>query len=283
MIDILDPLLCLVRANGRIENGLELAAVRYGVCSAHVVDDTPLLRQCSTWLIKCVPVPLIVAEICLRRMIECPGNLPAQLRAENPGDFQAEFLATLVDRDLLNHPENAFDGLVRLASEARTHEERESVSVGLFETCGKCSPPRIDQAITVLRDLRPNDSRQLSLLEVFRKMSNKDLAGARAQLESIRDDADGVWWQAQAQLCEFEGDEDDAQRAWEEASKRLPHPDVVRRSVQASLDQRRFESAIRDLKKLLVANPNDQQSLWAIALRLSRPVIMCGLPSILDG
>lgn len=268
VIDVLDPLLSIVRTNRRIQGELQLGAVTYAVYCSHILKDQQQFSLYAGWLVKHIPVPLMVAELCLRRLIDCPVNLASRLSGENPGEFQAAYLAALVDRELLNHAEEAFDALVRLASKATTDDEKKSVCIGLFETSGKCSPEKIDLAIQVVKELRPNDSRLFGLLQTFQKIAAGDLGDARRHLDVLRDESDGVWWQVHAQLCEKTGDEDGAQTGWEKASELLPHPAVVRRSVQASLDRRRFESAVRGLKKLLINSPNSAHDLKALAWTL---------------
>lgn len=268
VIEVLDPLLSLVRANRRIQGDLELGAVTYAVYGARITGEQQLLTQYTGSLMKHVPVPPMVAELCLRGLIQCPDNLPNRLRAEHPGDFQSAFLAALVEREPLGRSEEAFDALVHLASEGKGENDKESVSLALVETCGACAPHRIDQAIEIVTRLRPKDSRHAALLGIFKQVAAGNLAEARSRLDDIRDEADAVWWQAQAQVCEKAGDEDGAQAAWERASELLPHPDILRHSVQASLDRRRFESAVRGLKKLLADAPNSEQDLRALAWTL---------------
>ena len=270
VIETLDPLLSLVRANRRIGGEFDAAAVTYAIYSAHISGNAPLIKQCAGWLVKYKPIPLIVAELCLRGMIPCPEGLPGRLRFEHAGDFQAAFVAALVERELQNRPTEAFDALVRLSNDATTDDEKEAVCVALFETCGRCDPERSLEAKAVVATLRPADSRLLALLQTGCDLATGDLTKARERLVSLRGESDGVWWQAYAHLCEREGDEDAAQHAWEKASELLPHPEVVRRSVQASLDRRRFESAVRGLKKLVAETPNSPKELKALAWALNQ-------------
>ncbi len=270
VIDMLDPLLSLIRANRRIQGDLQLYAVQHAVYCSHVADQKGSLEQFAAWLVKHVPIPLIVGELCLREIVECPTNLSSRLRTEHPGDFQARFLAAVVDRELLDRASNAFDAFVQLSREATTDDEKESVCLGLFETTGKCPPEKIAQAIEVVTNLRPDDSRLIGLLHVFQHVAAGDLERAGEQLECVRDETDGVWWQAHAQLAERTGDEDAAQAAWGKASELLPHRDVIRCSVQASIDRRKFKSAVRGLEKLLATSPDSEQDLKAMAWTLVR-------------
>lgn len=265
VIDLLDPLLSLVRANRRIQGDLQLSAVQHAVCCAHVAGQKEDLKRFAARLIQHTPIPLMVAELSLQRLVECPSNLPTRLRVEHSGDFQARFLAAVADRELLGHSSEAFDAFVQLSKEAATDDEKESVCVGLFVAAGDCLPEKIAQAIEVVTDLRPDDTRLIGLLHVFEHVANNQLDKAEEQLTLVRDETDAVWWQAHARLAEMKGYEDVAQAAWEKASELLPHHNVIRRSVQASMDRRKFESAIRSLKKLLLDSPNSEQDLKALA------------------
>jgi|GEM_PF-5782893 len=268
LFEVLDPVLSLVRANRRIQGDLELNSVIYAVYLAHVMGNESTRLQYAGWLVRHTPLPLIVAELCLRDMVACHGELPNRLRVEHPGDFQAAYLAALMERELLDRAPDAFDALVHLASIAASDEEKETVCVALFETCGHCEPEKITPAIEVMTHLRPQDSRLLNLLQTAQHMAAGDIPKARRQLDTLRNETDSVWWQTHAQLCEREGDEEAAQKAWEKASELLPHPDVVRRSVQASLNRRKLESAVRGLTRLLEVSPDSQKDLHAIAWAL---------------
>ena len=86
--------------------------------------------------------------------------------------------------------------------------------------------------------------------------------------QRVRDEADGIWWQAHVQIAERMGDEATAETAWAKASELLPHADIIRRSVQASLYRRKFENAVGSLKKLLVNSPTSERDLRALSYAL---------------
>ncbi len=268
VLEALDPLLSSVSADRKIESGLALDAVVFAVYCSHILKDEMLILKYATWLKEHTPVPLIVGELCLRRIIECPSNLAIRLRIEHAGAFQAELLAALVERELLEHAPEAFDALVSLAPTASTDVEKESVCVAIFETCGRCPQDRIDKAIEIVTDLRPDDARLASILRASKFIATENPDEAKLELEAVRDESDGVWWQAFAQYCEAINDHKGAQHAWLKASNLLPHPDVLRRSVQASLERRHFQNAVASLEKLLEAEPDVQMHMEALAWTL---------------
>lgn len=269
VIDILDPLVSSVKANRRIDGDFELSAVICTTYCAHVAQDRAVFLQCIHWLTKHRPVPLLLGELSLRGLVpEPPEGLPNRLRVEHAGEFQAALLAALIERELLGKAQQAFDALVQLSRQPLEEEEKESVSIALFETCARCGLEQIQEAIAAVKALKPRDERLLGLLQGIKHIAAGDIPEAKTQLTAVRDESDGVWWQAQAQLYERTGDEEAAQLAWERASELLPHPDVVRRSIKASLDRRKYQSAVRGLTKLLQGNPDDSQSLKALAWAL---------------
>ncbi len=266
------PSKCLIRSCrsfvriNKLTESMSWAAVTYAVYCAHIAKDPHLHSRCVSWLVRYVPLPLIVAELCLRRMFnQAPEGLPNRMRLEHPGDFQAGFLAALMDRELPGRADEALGSLIKLSELASTDSEKLSVCVALFETCGGCDPARIDQAAETVKNLRPDDRRLLGLMQAIKHLVQDDLAAARTDLDATRNYEDGVWWQAYAQLCEKSGEYDLAQDAWEKASKLLPHPDVIRRSVKASLDRKRYASAVHGLLKLLESDPKNAQHLNAVA------------------
>ncbi len=268
VIAILDPLLASVRANRCIKGDLELAAVMHAVCCARIQKESQQVEKYAGWLEKHVPVPLLFGELCLREIVDCADNLPNRLRVEHAGEFQTALLAALLERDRLDRSGEAFDALVALASQAQADDDKKALATALFETCGLVPPQRVDQAIATIRGLLPEDARYPALLEVFRQMSANELADARTRLDALRDEPDAVWWQAHAQLCEREGNDGDAAAAWQQAGELLPHPGILQRSARASLDRRRFESAILALKRLLANDPDNEEYLSPLVTAL---------------
>ena len=145
-LDVLDPFLSLVRANQQIDGEYELGAVICAAYCAQIAKDDRLLTRCVSWLVRHVPLPLIVAELCLRGLVDQnPESLPNRLRLEHSGSFHAAFLAALIDRELLGHANEALDSLLKLSEAAKTDSDKLSVCGALFETCGGCDPARIDK------------------------------------------------------------------------------------------------------------------------------------------
>ena len=86
VIELLEPLLSAVRANRRISGDLEISAVVNALYGARIANDHRVLSECSAWLFRHVPVPLIVAELCLRSIVKkTPEGLPSRLRIEHQG------------------------------------------------------------------------------------------------------------------------------------------------------------------------------------------------------
>jgi Tfp pilus assembly protein PilF len=266
IIDLLQPLLSSVRAKRKIDGDFEQGALTYATYCAEITKNQELLLECVGWLIKHVPLPLVVAEFSLRGLVpNVSRSLPNRLCLEHSGEFQASFLAAMMERELFGEYQAAFEAIVKLSTRAENEEQKEAICIALFETCGQCGVGKIEQAIEIVAALRPDDSRPLGLLHAIKHLTEGNLPGATSQLDAIRDETDGVWWQARAQVYEKAGEEEAAQLAWEKASQLLPHPDVIRRSIRASIDRRKYQSAARELRKLLEHDPNNEQNLKAMA------------------
>jgi predicted Zn-dependent protease len=272
-IEILDPLLSLVRANHKIEGDVVFTGVICALQCAHIAGDDRLFAEFCKWLLRHVPVPLSIAEVCLRRLHEAPPGLSNRLRAEHPGDFQAAILAALLDRDIFHCEDDAIRSLFELSERATSEEQKNTLSDVLFETSGHCDPEAIQQAIEIITKLQSSDSRLVGMLTALQLMVAGDLSGAEARLVALRDDDDASWWQAYATLCDYQEKHDEARIAWEKASDLLPHPEITRRAVQASLDRRQFQSAVRSLTKLVesgTVSEKDRQALVWSLMQLGR-------------
>ena len=269
-MDRLDPILSLVKANLGITSELQLSAVQNSVILAHILGHDALLNECVAFLVHSIPLPKIVAELCLRGKIKVPEHLADRLRTEYPDDFQSALLAAIIERDLMDRPDDALNAMFELSSRVTSNEEKQAVAIALFETSGRCGPEQISRAFEAASFLMPDDVRLAALFTTIKLLSTDDISEAKNQLSSIRDENDAVWWQAKAYVSEKEGNEEEAQKAWERAADLLPHPDVLRRSVSASLDRRRYESAIRALKQLVEKGQAKEKDIEALAWSLGQ-------------
>ncbi len=260
-LEALQPLLDRVRRRRRIRGDLELGAISNAVYCQAVLRDFVGIKNLGNWLATYVPVPLLLADLCLRHLAECPTNIAGRLRAEHHGEFQARFVAALMDREFFGRAEAAFSEFENLVSATTNDAEREAAIIAMFETSGFCSKVTLDHAIKLLSDRQPSNTMLVGVLRSAKRAAENDLEGARKELELIKSESDSVWWQAWAQLCQKLGNSVEAEQAWVRASELLPHPDVLRRSAQASLEKQRYGSAIVSLNSLLKQSPNDKVAL----------------------
>jgi hypothetical protein len=196
-LELLEPLLSLVRANRQIDSEFDLSAVINATYFAHIAGNHQAFRECTAWLVRYIPLPVLVAELALRSLIpQVPDNLPARLRLEHLGEFQPAFLAALIERDLQNNPKASFEALAGIATLQLTDAEKESLAIVLFETCAKCGTEQIEQTIHLVENLCPSNSRMPPLLRAIKDLVVGDLDQATSKLTAIRDDTDAIWWQA---------------------------------------------------------------------------------------
>ena len=269
-LGLLDPVLAVVESNRKISNDTELYGVQYAIQLSEICQRGDRVQKFIKWLLQFSPVPLVLGELALTRKIDVPEGLTTRFEIEHPANFQARYLCALIERDVLKNSDRAFSILEELAKLAETDSERESVCIRIFETVFACTSKELERAIDIVEKLLPNDQRLSDFLKVFQLMEGGAIDEARRELEGIRNEQDEIWWQAQAQLCELEGNEDEAQAAWVKAGELLPHKDVISRGIQASIDQRRLSSAIRGLETLLKQEPQNERALSAIAWSLSQ-------------
>lgn len=131
----------------------------------------------------------------------------------------------------------------------------------------------VQQTIALIAKLQAPNSPLIGLLDAMLLLHANDLPGAEAKLLALRNEDDPSWWQTYATLCDKKGEYDAARDAWEKASELLPHPDLQRRAIQASLDRRKFESAVRGLTRLVEvgdATDKDRDVLARLLAQLGR-------------
>ena len=153
-IEVLDPLISLVRANRGISGDLQMSAMVCALLCAYISGDRELFSECCDWLVPYVPVPLIMGEICLRQMHPIPDGFTSRLRVEHAGSFQARLIAALIERDVLHEPERAYDELVRLSDDASDDTKKEIVAERLFETCCVCGSARRNKPLPLLQSFK---------------------------------------------------------------------------------------------------------------------------------
>tara|TARA_R110002167_G_scaffold22388_2_gene80262 strand:- start:1424 stop:6841 length:5418 start_codon:yes stop_codon:yes gene_type:complete len=267
-VDVLIPILSHVRANRIIEGEFQLAALKQTIIFAHIIKNDSLISECSDWLLSHTPIPLFVAELCLQGIINCPDSIPNRLRLEHAGEFQAHFLAALLEREVLHKVDLSFEHFCKLSEQVRTENEKESICLTLFETCSQLyldshvsSMEFVDKAIEITENLCPNNTKILGFINIYRHGVAKDWIKARQLLDEIIAPDDSIWWQLHALICEQEGKYDLAETAWNKASELLPDSNIIRRSAQLSFERKKYKNVVRRLKSLIEIEPESINDL----------------------
>ncbi len=274
-IDSIEPIVNRVLATGRVESPIDRIAVEYAMNAYDLLGmhtkSLDLVKPMST----CRPVPILLAQLILRRVCDPIPGLSARLRTEHPLEFSAQFLAALLDRDCYVRPKKSLQHLIDLQQFAtqRGKDTVEQLCQAIFETASSMNSMAIEKARPVVDTClgSPNDY-ALYFDSVVLLMEDRP-QDAKILLEQDRREEEPVWWQILAKSNEALKDLTSASICWEKACDLMPHPDLLMRFAGLSIQQKRFDTALTTLEKAVDQSPDDARLLEQLAstqLRLRR-------------
>jgi predicted Zn-dependent protease len=271
IIEILHPLIAKIRVVQRIEHETEHLAVTHSARAFGLLGRLDEIADLVAPLEFHMPVPLLLAQLSLRRICEPPENLVGRLRIEHPTSFSAHFLAALVERDIINRPEEALDALLQLVPRANNEERdaKDALCQVLFETASAIDAQAIANARTAVDQLIGKESRFGLYFEAASLLRDGKSKDALKLLQDNQREDDPVWWQLNAKTYESDEATDLASQAWEKACKLLPHPDLLFHFAVLSIEQRRFQQAADALEIARKESPEDVQILLRLAVAYS--------------
>lgn len=272
VIEALTPLVELVRLSDRMETGIQTAAVESAVNAYVLLGHFSQVPDLVPAMVRLRPVPLLLAQLTLRGICEPPKGLSGRLRVEHPGNFSAAFLAALLDRQVYGRSRESLDLMIGLQTMAVDHgqEAIEQLCQGLFETASTMDVTALARARSVVDGLLGTSNRYRPYFDAIAFLLQDQFSAALAELNAHPQEDDSLWWQIAAKAHELRQDLDKASQCWDRACQLLPHPDMLNRFAGMSIQQHRFEDAVRALKAAVVQAPDDPRLLEQLAFAHSR-------------
>jgi tetratricopeptide (TPR) repeat protein len=265
--EVLEPIVARVLATGRMKDAIDRIAVEYAVSSFDLLG----LHTKTASLVKPMslsrPVPLVLAQLVLRRVCDPTPGLSARLRTEHPLDFSAQILAALLDRDCYDRPERALSSLIenQPLAEKTGMDAVKQLCQAIFETACSMDAAAIEKSrFTINKCLGlANDYNQY--FDSICLLMNGNPLDAKTMLEQNKRESASVWWQILAKCNEALHDFTSASVCWQNACDLMPHPDLLMRFAGLSIQQKRFETALITLEKAVVQSPHDARLLEQLA------------------
>ena len=270
VLDILDPLLVVVKGNRRVETQLEFEALQLAVKVNAFLCNLTAADGLASLLTTRQPVPLELAEFVLSGWVSCPRSFPAKLRTEHPDSVRALILSELIDGEIYGKPKDAFDAVIRLEEGAVSQHEEELLCRALYELGQQCDAEDFAHARETTRSLLGEDHVLVFQHDVVQCLRNKGYENAKALLESHRDEESFAWLQMYANYHQAVGDIDTALTYYERASQVVPHPSVLETVAGIGFQQGRFGIAAEALEKNLDVQPDDVVSRRNLAITYAR-------------
>jgi tetratricopeptide (TPR) repeat protein len=260
VIEVLNPIVAPVRLSGRADSTIQRAAVEFASKAYSLLGQFSQIEELVKPMARCQPVPLLLAQLTLVRVCAPPKGLSGRLRAEHPSSFSAHFLAAILDREVYKRSRQSLGHLVALQQKAldQGKEAIEQLCEGLFETASSMDLAALGQARITVDSLLGESNRYQVYFNAVECLMQGRSADAINELNANPRENDAVWWQIAARAYELSDDMAKAADCWEQACKLMPHPDMLNRFAGLSIQQHRFEDAVRALKSALVHSPDDR-------------------------
>jgi tetratricopeptide (TPR) repeat protein len=272
VVEVLSPLVAPVRLSGRVDGAAQRIAVEFATHAFGLLGQLSQITDLVGPMIRCRPVPLLLAQLTLRRICEPPKGLSGRLRVEHPSSFSAGFLAALLDREIYGRSRESLDCLIGLRQLARDRGQDaiDQLCQGLFETASAIDVAALARARSVVDALLGESNRYRLYFDAVAHLMQNRPDATLTELDAHSRDHDAVWWQIAAKAHELNGDLDKASQCWDRACQLMPHPDMLNRFAGMSIEQHRFEDAVRALKTAVVQSPDDTRLLEQLAFAHTR-------------
>jgi tetratricopeptide (TPR) repeat protein len=272
VIATLNPIVAPVRLSGRVDAEIQRVAVEFATNAYGLLGQFSQITDLVQPMIRCHPVPLLLAQLTLRRICEPPKGLSGRLRVEHPNSFTAIYLAALLDREVYGRSRESLDSLIGLQQMARDHgqEATEQLCRGLFETASTMDLAALARARSVVDGLLGTSNHYRLYFDSVSLLLQERPDAALTELNAHLREHDAVWWQIAATAHDMSGDLDKASQCWDRACQLMPHPDMLNRFAGMSIQQHRFEDAVRALKTAVVQSPDDPRLLEQLAFAHTR-------------
>jgi tetratricopeptide (TPR) repeat protein len=221
---------------------------------------------------ECHPVPLLLAQLTLRKICEPPQGLSGRLRVEHPNNFSAHILAAILDREVYGRQHAAFESLVELQKLAQDNgpDAIQQLCQALFETASAVDVAAIVRGRDIVDTMLGPMNRYRLYFDAVTSLMNDRPKEALAVLDKDIRENDAIWWQVAAKAHELSDDLAKASNCWDRACQLLPHPEMLNRFAGLSIQQHRYEDALRALKAATVQSPDDLGILEQLALTHTR-------------
>lgn len=267
VIEALNPLVAPVRLTGRVDGAMQRAAIEFATQAYGLLGLYSQITDLVQPMIKCHPVPLLLAQLTLRRICEPPKGLSGRLRVEHPNSFSAGFMAALLDREVYGRSRESLDSLIGLQQMARDNgqEAIEQLCQALFETGSGLDMAALARARSVVDGLLGNSNRHRLYFDCVALLMQDRQNAALMELNAHPREQDAVWWQIAAKAHELGDELDKASKCWARACELMPHPDLLNRFAGMSIQQHRYEDAVRALSTAVVQSPDDPRLLEQLA------------------
>lgn len=260
VIEVLNPIVAPVRISGRADSTIQRTAVEFASRAYSLLGQFSQIEDLVKPMARCKPVPLLLAQLTLVRVCAPPKGLSGRLRVEHPSSFSAHFLAAILDREVYKRSRQSLAHLIALQQKARDQgrEAIEQLCEGLFETASSMDLVALAQARVTVNSLLGESNRYHVYFNAVEYLIQGRSTDALHELNSNTRENDPVWWQIAARAYELCDDIAKAADCWEHTCKLMPHPDMLNRFAGLSIQQHRFEDAVRALKSALVHLPDDR-------------------------
>ncbi|WP_397570423.1 tetratricopeptide repeat protein [Schlesneria sp. T3-172] len=272
VIATLNPLVTPVRLSGRVESSVQRVAVEFAANVYGLLGQLSQITDLVMPMVKCRPVPLLLAQLVLRKLCEPPSGLSGRIRVEHPNSFSAHFVAALLDREVYDRIRPSLDSMIDLQQMARDRgdEAVEQLCQALFETASALDMAALARTRTTVDRLLGTPNRYRLLFDSVALLKQNKPDEALKELNAHPQDDDAVWWQIAAKAHELLNDVDKATECWERVSQLMPHPDLLTRFAGLSMQQRRFHQAVRALTLAAEQSPDDTRILEQLAFAHTR-------------
>ncbi|HEX8520932.1 MAG TPA: hypothetical protein VF669_01665 [Tepidisphaeraceae bacterium] len=255
ILELLKPILFLVKGRGRIDSALQANAVQLGHHMHWLLQEYEDAKEYGKFLETYEPLPLAVARIHLQSPGGDSRGVAQRLREAHPDSFEAQLLAVLLEADVDGKAADAFQACKTLVPMALLRQRGEDIAEALTDVAQEVGICALKEVAIIISTFLSSSHRLRRLLDVRILLEEGKLQQVKDLIGDLIDESDPVWLQLHASFLMASGQKQEAAERLERVAAIIPHPDLLRRSATVSASVGRVRTAIGAARRIVAQQP----------------------------
>lgn len=264
-LEILAPILAKIIAEKKVFNEIESLALQIALKINYSFSDIQKVKNLSAILLPWKPIPLVVVQFALNRLITIPPNVPERLRKEHFDLFEAQLLASSIESEVFRQHESAYENINISKDMAQNEEQKSNLCKVLYQISQCLGTKELNDVKDICISYFGKEHLLAPLIQADIFVREKELDKAHEYLMKAKDENNPAWLQIYAEYLHRRGMQTEALEYMKRACSILPHPELLKATAKLAFEVKMFDLSIELMKQVLQNEPDNISLLNNIA------------------